>query len=67
MLKMRQERERRGWSLVDITMKTGISPGDLSLIERGKRELFPGWKRRIAKAFGMSESELFVEAEDDKR
>jgi transcriptional regulator with XRE-family HTH domain len=64
-LKLKQERERRGWSLVDVTVKTGIASGDLSLIERGLKPAYPGWQRRIAKAFRMPASELFREVEDD--
>ena len=64
-LKLREERHKRSWSLVDVTMKTGISSADVSLIERGLKPAYPGWRRRIAKAFNMSEAELFREVEDD--
>jgi transcriptional regulator with XRE-family HTH domain len=61
-LVLRRERQRRGWSLLIVSAKTGITSGDLSLIERGKREAFPGWRRRIATAFGQPESVLFAPA-----
>jgi transcriptional regulator with XRE-family HTH domain len=65
ILKLRQERERRGWSLVDLTVKTGISSSDLSLIERGCKPAYPGWQRRIAKAFKMSAEDLFQEVDGE--
>ena len=65
MLALRKERERRGLSLLDVTMKTGISPSNLSEIERERRYVYPGWRRRIAQAFNMPESELFEEAGDE--
>jgi transcriptional regulator with XRE-family HTH domain len=65
MIRMRAERKQRGWSLVDLCTMTGISPSDLSLVERGKREAFPGWKRRISKAFELGADELFQEVGDD--
>jgi len=66
MLAMRKEREARGWSLADVSVKTGgIGPSILSEIERQRRYAYPGWRKRIAKAFGMSEEKLFVAVDDD--
>jgi transcriptional regulator with XRE-family HTH domain len=65
MLQLRRERENRGWSLAAVCMRTGISPSDLSLIERGHRPAYPGWRKRIAEAFDLPEAELFQEVEDD--
>jgi len=65
MLALRTERIKRGWSLVALCQRTGIAPGDLSGIERGVRQAFPGWKKRIAQAFKMSEADLFQTVDDD--
>jgi transcriptional regulator with XRE-family HTH domain len=46
---------------------TGIAASDLSQIERGARPAFPGWRRRLAHAFGMPEEALFAAAEDEKQ
>ena len=67
MLTLRKERQRRGWSLIDLCGKTGISPSALSEIERELHVCYPGWRRRIALAFGKPEAELFAEADDDTR
>jgi len=57
--KLRSERVRRGWSLLEVARRTGITPGDVSMVERGLRPAFPGWRRRLARAFQMSEQALF--------
>jgi transcriptional regulator with XRE-family HTH domain len=65
MLEMRRERQRRGWSITEVTRRTGIATTTLSQIERGLIPAYPGWQRRIAKAFRMPASALFREVEDD--
>ena len=64
MLRLREERRRRGWSLTRLSALTGIAHSDLSQIERGLRQPFPGWQRRIARAFGMPAAELFAPARE---
>lgn len=67
MLAMRRERIKRGWSLMDLAMRCRIDPGALSRIERQVwRSCGPGWRRRIAEAFGMPEEYLFSEVSDDE-
>lgn len=65
MLAMRNEREKRGWSLTDVCRMTGIAPTTLSEIEREMRHPYPGWRSKIAEAFGLPEAELFTEGEND--
>ncbi|MFN2444082.1 MAG: helix-turn-helix domain-containing protein [Vicinamibacterales bacterium] len=60
-LVLRAERKRRGWSLTRLSGLTLISASDLSQIERGQRHVYPGWRHRIAEAFGLPESHLFSE------
>jgi hypothetical protein len=59
MNRVREMRLRRGWSLTHLTTLTAIATQDISALERGLRPLYPGWRRRLARAFGMSEAELF--------
>lgn len=59
---VRAERHRRGWSQTHLSARTGIAASDLSAIERGRRALYPGWRRRIAKAFRMRVTDLFPDA-----
>ena len=63
---VRQERLRRGWSQVYLSILTGgISPSDLSAIERGKKIVHPGSRKRISKALGVSPEDLFGEESKD--
>jgi ribosome-binding protein aMBF1 (putative translation factor) len=57
---MKEERRKRGWSQVTLSLKTGgIAPSDLSAIENGKKIPHPGWRRRIARALKVDEATLF--------
>ena len=58
-MQLRPYRIKRGWSLTELTRRTGIATSDLSQIERSLKFVHPGWRRRIARAFALSERELF--------
>lgn len=59
MFKLRALRLELDWTLLKVASLTGISPGDISEIERGYRKVYPGWRRRLADAYGVKESDLF--------
>jgi transcriptional regulator with XRE-family HTH domain len=61
VLKIRKQRLSRGWSITHLTVLTGIDAASLSRLERGQIPAFPGWRKRLAEAFGMSEEVLFAE------
>lgn len=63
---MRSERLRRGWSQTRLSGLTGIVATDLGAIERGTKYPFAGWRRRIAAAFKLRETELFAEVPGDE-
>lgn len=68
MLRLKMERQRRGISQVKLSGITGIASTDISAIENGWKKPFPGWKRRISKALGVTGPEadkLFEEAVPD--
>jgi len=65
LLKLRKIRKEKGWSLTDVTVKTGIPEPTLSALEGGKLHPYPGYKRRLAKALGVPEAELFQEVKGD--
>jgi transcriptional regulator with XRE-family HTH domain len=60
VLVLRVERQRRNWPLRKLSKQTGIAPTDLSRIERGLLAPWPGWRRRLAAAFGLPEGFLFA-------
>lgn len=52
-------RKERGVSQLRLSLLTGIAPGDISRIENNWIRPYPGWRRRLAKALGTTETELF--------
>ena len=62
MLRIREERKKRGWSLTKVSMLTGIAYPDLSRMERGHIPAYPGWKQRLSRAFALPEKILFAKA-----
>lgn len=63
-LKLRQVRQERGLTLLDLAIMTHISESDISQVERGERPAFPGWQERISRALRVPAAVLFVEAGD---
>jgi transcriptional regulator with XRE-family HTH domain len=56
--RLREERLRQKLSLHRLSMITGIAAPDLSNLERGLRPLYPGWRRRIARALKIKVENL---------
>lgn len=52
MNNIRELRQRHGISLNQMQRLTGIHKSNLSRLERGKIELFPGWKLKLEDVFG---------------
>lgn len=49
---IREIREAKGISIRQLEKMTGISRSTLSKVERGRMELYKGWKDRIEKSLG---------------
>lgn len=49
-----------------LARKAQITPQDLYAALSGKRSMFPGWRRRIAEALDMPETDLFIAEEDQQ-
>lgn len=60
--KLREKRKERGLSQLKLSLVTNIAPGDISRIENGWIKPYPSWKKRIARALGTTETELFPES-----
>jgi transcriptional regulator with XRE-family HTH domain len=56
---LREWRLRNELTLVDLSGLTGLSDGFLSRLERGKRNLSPLERVRVARAVGARVEELF--------
>ena len=59
MNRLAEIRKEKGLSQLKLTMATGIAPGDISRIENGLMVPYPGWRKRLARALGTVEAELF--------
>lgn len=67
MLKITRLREGRGWSKLELSRRTKISPADITRIEQGRFIPYPGQLRRLAKVFGISGSEAACLLKDDNQ
>lgn len=59
MNNLREVRGKKGLSQLRLAMVTGISPWDISRIENEWIRPYPGWRKRLARALGTTEDELF--------
>lgn len=59
MNKLREARKEKGLSQLKLAFVTGIAPGDISRIENGWLVPYPGWRKRLSRALGVPETELF--------
>jgi transcriptional regulator with XRE-family HTH domain len=60
--RVREIREKQGISQAELSRRIQIASQNLSAIELGKMEAWPKVRRKIAKALGVSQTELFPEA-----
>ena len=64
-LKLRQEREKRGWSLKKVAKEINITSVMVSMLESGKRKPSYEVLVRLEDLFGLPHRESFAEAADD--
>jgi len=57
--RLKEIRNERGLSQLRLAFLTGIAPSEISRIENGWIRPYPGWRKRLARALGTTESELF--------
>lgn len=58
--KLREIRESKGISQLQLAAKTKISPGAISNIENYKIYPYPGWRKRISEALNVPEEKIFM-------
>ena len=57
--RVKEVRQARNMSGLELSRKTRIAPSSLHNIENAKIIVYPGWKKRIARALGVPVEELF--------
>lgn len=63
MNNLRKARKAKGLSQLKLAFITGIAPSEISRIENGWLKPYPGWRKRLARALGMAERDLFPSEE----
>lgn len=63
---VKSERKKIGISQTRLGFMTEIAPNVISNIENGKIFVYPGWRKRIAKALGVPEDVLFPDEEAER-
>ena len=58
---LKEIRTKRGLSQLALAKLTNIAPTDISRIENGWLRPYLGWRKRLGKALGATEKELFPE------
>ena len=56
--RVRKLRKQRGWMLVELSVETGLGRVFLSNLENGKHGPKLGTIKKLAKAFGLTASQL---------
>lgn len=64
MNNLKKVRTEKGLSQLRLALLTGIAPGDISRIENNWLRPYPGWRKRLARALGTTESGLFPAEEE---
>jgi len=64
--KLREARRAKGLSQLRLAFMTDIAPWDISRIENDWIKPYPGWRKRLSKALGVPETELFPAEEKGK-
>lgn len=60
---LKNQLKQKGWTRHKLAREAGICPSDVYAAMSGKREMFPGWRRRIADALKVPEAEIFPDNE----
>jgi transcriptional regulator with XRE-family HTH domain len=63
--RVRAERETRGWSLADLSERSGVSRAMISKIERGESSPTAALLGKLSGAFGLTLTTLLSRAEND--
>ena len=56
---LKEIRTKKGFSQLTLAKLTNIAPTDISRIENGWIRPYAGWRKRLARALGTTETELF--------
>lgn len=58
LLRIRDERQRRGWRQIDLAYNADVPLSELSRIETGQSKPYPAYAERLARTLGLQSDEL---------
>jgi transcriptional regulator with XRE-family HTH domain len=61
MLRLRYERQQRGWNQTVVAFRAKMSISDISRIETGRMRPYPDQLKRLGKLFGVDGEALLEE------
>jgi transcriptional regulator with XRE-family HTH domain len=61
MNQLREIRNQKKFSQLTLAKLTDIAPSDISRIENGWLRPYSGWRKKLAKALGVPEHQIFPE------
>ena len=64
MNNLKEIRTKKGISQLTLAKLTNIAPTDISRIENDWLRPYPDWRKRLARALGTTEHELFPDEEE---
>lgn len=56
-IRLKREREKRGWTRAELARRAGMSAGDVGKIEAERTKPYDSQLAKIAKALGIRQSE----------
>jgi transcriptional regulator with XRE-family HTH domain len=56
---VKKYREEKNLTQLKLAVLADMSPSDLNQIENERKYPFPGWRKKISKALGRTEKEVF--------
>jgi transcriptional regulator with XRE-family HTH domain len=60
---LRNVREKKGISQLELSRITRIAPANICNIENGRLYPYPGWRKRLLEALEVKEEDLFPDIE----
>ncbi|MPM57395.1 hypothetical protein SDC9_104217 [bioreactor metagenome] len=63
---LKEIRTKEGLSGLELSRRAAIAPSVISNIENNRIVAWPGWRKKLAEALDVSESELFPEETNER-
>ena len=65
MLRLREERIKRGWSILELSFQARIHPATIGKLESGRLKPYAPHRRKLEAVFQIPADKLFQEVSDN--